>query len=54
MIQNYHVAQIVKYIGILPEKSQKTLSILKSTVNLRSNHGMDLLRSIKTHREIAI
>ena len=54
MTQNNHVAQIVKYIGILPEKSPITLSILKSTVNLRSNHGMDLLRSIKTHRDISI
>ena len=54
MPQNYHVAQIVKYLGILPEKSPEMLSFLKSTVNFRSNHGMVLLRSIKTHREIAI
>ena len=54
MTQNNHVAQIVKYIGILPEKSPITLSILKSTVNFSSNHGMDILRSIKTNREIAI
>ena len=54
MTQNNHVAQIVNYIGSLPEKSPITLSILKFTLNLRSNHGMDLLRSIKTHREIAI
>ena len=49
MAQNYHVVQIVKYLGISPEKSPKILPVLKYTVNLVSNGGAVLLGSIKTH-----
>ena len=52
--QNYHVAQIVKYLGIFSVKSPEILSFLKCAINLLSNEGMVLLRSLKTHREMAI